>query len=60
MNSKHTKHQKHAHRSQLHVAKRILETSLQVFALASLVHRVGPKRAARVAAVATKAYFKRH
>jgi hypothetical protein len=53
-----TKHEKHAHHNQLHFAKRVLETSLQVFALASLVHRVGPRRAARVAAVATRAYLK--
>jgi hypothetical protein len=45
--------------TKLHVVKGILETSLQVLALASLVHRIGPRRAVRVAAVATEAYFER-
>ena len=54
-----TKHNKHMQHSKLHVVKAILETSLQVFALASLVHRIGPRRAVRVAAVATEAYLSR-
>ena len=50
---------KHMHHNNLHAARRILETSLQVLALASLVHRIGPRRAVRVAAVATEAYLAR-
>ena len=50
---------KHMHHNKLHAVRGIVETSLQVLALASLVRRIGPRRAVRVAAVATEAHLAR-
>jgi hypothetical protein len=49
------KNSTHMHHEKLHALRGVLETSLQVLAFASLVRRIGPRRAVRVAAAATGA-----
>ena len=45
------------HRARIHRARLIAETGLDALALASLMRRIGPRRFARVAALATEGYL---